>query len=98
VLLLVAPHERKYRIEVGYGLEPVINDARAGDAGRAMVPFLRQNDYSKSTKVGAWQLAKFIADDAGVALSGQSPAAPIRDDGGNFRFLGFFVILGVIIF
>jgi len=29
VLLLVAPHERKYRIEVGYGLEPVINDARA---------------------------------------------------------------------
>jgi uncharacterized protein len=98
VLLLVAPHDRKYRIEVGYGLEPVINDARAGDAGRAMVPYLRQNDYSKATEVGAWQLAKFIADDAGVTLSGQSPAAPIQDDGGNFRFLGFFVILGPIIF
>jgi uncharacterized protein len=98
VLLLVAPHDRKYRIEVGYGLEPVINDARAGDAGRAMVPYLRQNDYSKATEVGAWQLAKFIADDAGVTLSGQSPAAPIQDDGGNFRFLGFFVILGLIIF
>src|SRR5258708_29066646 len=28
VLLLVAPNDRKYRIEVGYGLEPVINDAR----------------------------------------------------------------------
>jgi len=97
-LLLVAPHDRKYRIEVGYGLEPVINDARAGDAGRAMVPYLRQNDYSKATEVGAWQLAKFIADDAGVTLSGQSPAAPIQDDGGNFRFLGFFVILGLIIF
>src|SRR5215469_5312327 len=39
LLLLLAPNERKYRIEVGYGLEPVINDARAGDAGRAMVPF-----------------------------------------------------------
>src|SRR6266436_6342860 len=35
-LLVVAPDEHKYRIEVGYGLEPVINDARAGDAGRAM--------------------------------------------------------------
>src|SRR5580693_4035343 len=68
VLLLVAPHDRKYRIEVSYGLEPVINDARAGDAGRAMVPFLRQNDYSKATEIGAWQLAKFIADDAGVTL------------------------------
>src|SRR5262249_52480311 len=32
VLLLVAPSERKYWTEVGYGLEPVINDARAGDA------------------------------------------------------------------
>src|SRR6266478_5083060 len=41
VLLLVAPDEHKYRVEVGYGLEPVINDARAGDAGRAMVPLLR---------------------------------------------------------
>jgi len=50
VVLLVAPHERKYRIEVGYGLEPVINDARAGDAGRAMVPFLRQGDYGKAAR------------------------------------------------
>jgi hypothetical protein len=39
ILLLLAPNDRKYRIEVGYGIEPVINDARAGDAGRAMVPF-----------------------------------------------------------
>ena len=30
VLLLIAPTQRQYRIEVGYGLEPVINDARAG--------------------------------------------------------------------
>src|SRR5437879_9781851 len=47
VLLLVAPNERKYGVEVGYGLEPVINDARAGDAGRSMVPYLRQGDYGK---------------------------------------------------
>src|ERR1035438_960370 len=46
VLLMVAPNDRKYWTEVGYGLEPVINDARAGDAGRTMVPFLRQGDYS----------------------------------------------------
>ena len=34
VLLLLAPKEHQYKIEVGYGLEPVINDARAGDIGR----------------------------------------------------------------
>ena len=38
VMLLVAPNDRKYWTEVGYGLEPIINDARAGDAGRLMVP------------------------------------------------------------
>jgi len=74
VLLLVAPNDRKYRIEVGYGIEPIINDARAGDAGRAMVPFLRQNDYGSAIEVAAWQLAKYIADAKGVTLSGQPPA------------------------
>ena len=69
VLLLLAPNDRKYRIEVGYGLEPIINDARAGDAGRAMVPFLRQNDYGSAVEIAAWQLAKYIADDKGLALS-----------------------------
>src|SRR5271157_161982 len=63
VLLLVAPNDRKYYVEVGYGLEPVINDARAGDAGRAMVPYLRQGDYNRAIQVAAWQLAKYVADD-----------------------------------
>jgi uncharacterized protein len=73
VLLLVAPDEHKYRIEVGYGLEPVINDARAGDAGRAMVSPLRQGNYSAAIETATWMLAKYIADDRGVTLSGQPP-------------------------
>jgi uncharacterized protein len=79
LLLLLAPNDRKYRIEVGYGLEPVINDARAGDAGRAMVPFLRQNDFGSAIEVASWQLAKFVADDKGITLSGQPPARPVRN-------------------
>jgi uncharacterized protein len=93
VLLLVAPNERKYRIEVGYGLEPVINDARAGDAGRAMVPYLRQRDYGRAAEVGAWQLAKYIADDAGVTLSGQPPAPRIRNGKGNTGSPAFWITL-----
>jgi uncharacterized protein len=98
-LLLVAPKDRKYRIEVGYGLEPVINDARVGDAGRAMVPFLRQNDFGKAAEVGAWQLAKYIADDAGVTLSGQPPAVRNPDQGRNFKFpVGFALIALFLLF
>jgi len=70
VLLLIAPSERQYRIEVGYGLEPVINDARAGDIGRAMLPSLRSGDYSAAALVGVSSLAQLIAADKGVTLNG----------------------------
>src|SRR6266513_568307 len=97
VLLLVAPHEHKYRIEVGYGLEPVINDARTGDAGRAMVPFLRQGDYGDAVETAAWQLAKYIADDSGVTLSGEPPVRRIRhrNNGGGSGI--FWLFVGLII-
>jgi uncharacterized protein len=97
VLLLVAPHDRKYRIEVGYGLEPVINDARAGDAGRAMLPSLRRNDFGSAVESAAWQLAKYIADDKGVTLSGTPPPRPVsrqpRSSGSPISVLAFFFVL-----
>jgi uncharacterized protein len=98
VLLLVSPDERKYRIEVGYGLEPVINDARAGDVGRSMVPFLRQGDYSSAIETAAWQLAKYIADDRGVTLSGQPPARPVRQPSGSGGGIPIgFIIAAIVI-
>ncbi|HEY6946501.1 MAG TPA: TPM domain-containing protein [Candidatus Acidoferrum sp.] len=97
VLLLVAPNDRKYRIEVGYGLEPIINDARAGDAGRAMVPFLRQSDYGDAIETGAWQLAKYIADDANVTLSGQPPAVRVRHRNNGSGGGLFWLFVGLIL-
>src|SRR5260221_9154746 len=96
VLLLVAPDEHKYRIEVGYGLEPVINDARAGDAGRAMVPPLRQGNYSAAVEIATWMLAKYIADDRGVTLSGQPPARPQRRQRERSSPIGLWAILFMI--
>jgi uncharacterized protein len=96
VLLLVAPNERKYWTEVGYGLEPVINDARAGDAGRLMVPYFRQGNYSAGIAAAAWQLANYIADDKGVTLSGASPPQPSlshqRQGQGRFGFWIFIIL------
>jgi uncharacterized protein len=70
VLILIAPKERQYRLEVGYGLEPVINDARAGDVGRDMVPDLRKSDYSAAALTGTTEVAQYIAAEAGVTLTG----------------------------
>jgi len=77
VLLLLAPEERQYKIEVGYGLEPVINDARAGDVGRAMLPSLKSGNYSGAAMSGVTLLAQLIAADKGVQLTGV-PSLPAR--------------------
>ena len=46
VLILVAVQDQKYRIEVGYGLEPILPDGKVGGIGREAVPLLRQNNYN----------------------------------------------------
>jgi uncharacterized protein len=102
VLVLVAPTERRYRFEVGYGLEPVINDARAGDVGRAMVPFLRQNNYNDAILTAVNQIAQMIAADRGVTLNGVvAPRAQPENSSIPFWVIllvifGIFVVLRLI--
>jgi len=73
VLMLVVMNPRKYRIEVGYGLEGILNDARVGDIGRMMVPSLSQGDYNTAIPLGVQQIARIIATDAGVTLNFNQP-------------------------
>src|SRR5467141_1785750 len=48
VLILVAVQDRKYRIEAGYGLEPILPDGKVGSFGREAVPLLKQNNYASA--------------------------------------------------
>ena len=96
VLLLLAPKERQYRIEVGYGLEPVINDARAGDIGREMAPDLRREDYSGAVFLGTTRIAQLIAADKGVQLNGVAANEPIAPARGIPSWIPWLII--VIIF
>ncbi|HAW69577.1 MAG TPA: methanol dehydrogenase, partial [Firmicutes bacterium] len=44
-ILLIARDDRRMRIEIGYGLEGVINDARAGDILRdVLIPAFQRGD------------------------------------------------------
>lgn len=45
-ILIIVVSERKMRLEVGLGWEGPINDARAGDVIRGLVPFFRVNKYA----------------------------------------------------
>lgn len=54
VLLLVAPNDRRVRIEVGYGLEGVLPDAVASTIiGTAIVPAFRSGDFAGGVEKGA---------------------------------------------
>src|ERR1700735_1537472 len=104
VLLLVSLTPRKYRIEVGYGLEGILNDAKVGDIGRAMVPALSQNDYNTGIPIGVRLLARVIATDAGVTLTQAQPVhqyhrepAPVQLSLGKL-LLGGGVILVILFF
>ena len=48
VLIVVAPNERRMRIEVGYGLEPTLTDATAGRIIQyKMTPRFKEGDYDR---------------------------------------------------
>lgn len=71
VLLLIALKDRKYRIEVGYGLEGVLPDSLVGSLGRdLLVPYFRTGDYSNGIFAAAIALVDTIAKDAGVKIEG----------------------------
>src|ERR1700728_4297955 len=68
VLMLLVMNPRRGRIEVGYGLEGILPDAKVGDIGRQMVPYLRQANYDQAVTLAVSQMAQIIAADAGVNL------------------------------
>jgi len=77
VLILLATQDHRYRIEVGYGLEPILPDGKVGAIGREAVPLLRQNDFNGAVTLMTTRVAQVIAQDAGIQLTGASePAAP----------------------
>ncbi|MFA6472671.1 MAG: TPM domain-containing protein, partial [Candidatus Latescibacterota bacterium] len=102
VLLLVALKERKMRIEVGYGMEPLITDARSGMIrDQYILPYLKKNDFDTGLSQGALALVALIAKDKGVELNGAAPAPPpttkIHRRDGGIPFVQLIVIIFIIL-
>ena len=69
-LLLLAIDDRRMRIEVGYELEPILPDGRAGEIREQMRPALQAADYNRAVAIGLVGIAQVVAADAGVSLTG----------------------------
>ncbi len=98
VLILLAVKDRKYRFEVGYGLEPILPDGKVGGFGREAVPFLKNGDYSGAVSLMTSRVADVIAQDAGIQLTGNQPREPAETQPATQIGLSFGkVIIGIII-
>ena len=96
VLLLVSMDERQLRIEVGYGLEPIITDIEAKSIiDDVIVPAFKQSDYGPGIYNGVAAIANIIYEEteSGVpAVSYEKIAAPKKPfvDTWGFPFLIIF--------
>ena len=93
VLLLVAIEDRAMRIEVGYGLEGVLNDAKCGRIrDEWILPRFKEGDYAQGLSAGADALLKVMG---GEALP--EPAAPESNPIAAVVFLAVFIFIFILI-
>lgn len=88
VLLLLAPNERQVRIEVGYGLEPVLTDARTSAIIRETIrPSLQAGDAAGALTAGAERIMQAVASGAD-----QMAQAPPREESRPLSW--WWIVLG----
>jgi uncharacterized protein len=100
VLVLIAPSERKMRIEVGYGLEPILPDGLAGEVIRTeFTPRFKDGDYPAGIRAGMARIVEIVRRNhvlsaeerkrIAEAESGDRPPALLM-----IPFFGTFVAVG----
>lgn len=94
-LLIVAPNERKVRIEVGYGLEGILTDAASRlIIERVMLPSFRSGQFGPGIVAGTGAILKMLAGEAEPLP--KQPARNEHEAASIFPLLmlvGFFVLV-----
>lgn len=100
-LLIVAPNDRKVRIEVGYGLEGVLTDALTSQIiRRNIVPAFKAGDMAGGVAAGTEALAALLelpADQRQQAALDAAASQQQRSKGGGGGGLGTLIWLAIII-
>ena len=89
ILLIVAPNERKVRIEVGRGLEPVMTDAMSSlIIQNAILPEFRRGNFSAGIRAGVRDIKDVLLGDAEEVKERARQAR-----GGDFDFWSIVLIV-----
>lgn len=97
-LFIVAPNDRKVRIEVGYGLEPVLTDALSSVIlQQAVLPKFRDGDMEGGVVAGTDAIIQQLTlpDDQAKALVAKAAQPPPAKPGLS---TGAVVLIGLVIF
>ena len=98
ILLTVAVNDRKYRIEVGYGLEGTLPDSMVGTIGRQyLVPYFKKGDYGTGIFNSSLEIIKTISAAQGVEITGLPKAAGIKSKRKSGFGLGDLIWFGVLL-
>lgn len=100
VLFIMAPSERKMRIEVGYGLEEYLTDAKSGRILEGVKPYFRKEEYGPGITYATSAIINTVSPDAIAYATAEKKkeeikAAKSRDAIGNFFGWVFTILLGI---
>lgn len=97
VLLIVARDDRKVRIEVGYGLEPVLTDAMSSIIiQREIIPPFRSGDFEKGITNGVAAIDNQLRLDPAEAQARAAAAKPEEAEIDPAAIIAVVVILFVV--
>lgn len=98
ILFIVAPHERRTRIEVGYGLEPIVTDALSSVIIQTQVlPKFRDRDFDGGVRAGADALIEQLSLDLSEAEKRAAAAQQQLQQGGDDHGGGIGLIAALVI-
>jgi len=102
-LFLLVVKDRKSRLEVGYGLEPIVPDGVSGDVLRSMRPALRAGEYGPALVEATRVLGTKIAAGKNITIAETLPARRRFDSGSESqtggernRVIQILVVVGML--
>jgi len=94
LLILLDVYNRRIKVEVGYGLEGILNDAKVGRIlDDYAVEYLKNNSYDEGVYQAALQFSNVIMENKEEVLSGET-----MPSGNDFDFYDFFWIYFIFAF
>ena len=98
-LFIIAPKERKVRIEVGYGLEPILTDAMSSVILQsAVLPKFRGGDFNGGIAAGVDALIQQMSLETSAAEARAAAAAKAGAQGDQPGGIGLGIAAIIIIF